>query len=91
MTGPLHGFRVIDLTTPRGEMAGRLLADLGAEVIKVEPPGGCESRRLPPVVDGDPSDAVWAGAPIVAGFVQSEPVQGDPVSERTEVRKLEHH
>jgi len=29
-------------------MAGRLLADLGAEVIKVEPPGGCEARRRPP-------------------------------------------
>ena len=45
---PLAGVRVIDLTTPLGEMAGRVLADFGAEVIKVEAPDGCESRHLAP-------------------------------------------
>lgn len=45
---PLHGVRVIDLADERGEMIGRLLADLGAEVIRVEPPEGAVSRRLPP-------------------------------------------
>ena len=40
MSAPLEGFRVVDLTTARGEMAGRILADLGAEVVKVEPPEG---------------------------------------------------
>ncbi len=45
---PLQGLRVLDLTNRRGEMAGRLLADLGAFVLKVEPPGGVDSRRLPP-------------------------------------------
>ena len=46
---PLTGIRVIDLAVDRGEMCGRLLSDLGAEVIKVEPPEGSPSRRLPPL------------------------------------------
>ena len=45
---PLTGIRVTDVTTTLGELAGRLLADLGAEVIKVEPPGGCAARHMPP-------------------------------------------
>ena len=50
--GPLEGTRVLDLATPLAEATGRVLADLGAEVIKVEPPGGCESRFTAPFVDG---------------------------------------
>lgn len=46
--GPLADVRVLDLATSRAELAGRLLADLGAEVIKVEPPVGVDSRRRPP-------------------------------------------
>ncbi len=46
---PLTGIRVIDLAVDRGELCGRLLSDLGAEVIKVEPPDGSPSRRLPPL------------------------------------------
>jgi len=47
-TGPLAGLLVADLATTRAELAGRLLAELGAEVIKVEPPGGAAARSLPP-------------------------------------------
>jgi len=45
---PLEGLRVVDLADERGEMCGRLLADLGADVLRVEPPRGAVSRRLPP-------------------------------------------
>lgn len=45
---PLRGMRVVDLADEKGELCGRLLADLGAEVIRLEPPEGGLSRRLPP-------------------------------------------
>ena len=44
----LRGFRVLDLTDLKGQFCGRLLADLGAEVIKIEPPGGDPVRKLNP-------------------------------------------
>ncbi len=44
----LDGVRVLDLTSEMGHYAGKLLADLGADVIKVEPPGGDAARGLPP-------------------------------------------
>ena len=52
----LEGIRVIDLATPLAEATGRVLADLGAEVIKVEPPGGCESRFTAPLREGEVGD-----------------------------------
>ncbi len=36
------------------ELASMILGDLGADVIKVEPPEGSSSRRLPPFLDGAP-------------------------------------
>ncbi len=51
---PLAGIRVVDLTVERGELCGRVLSDLGADVIRIEPPGGSPSRRMAPV-DGDHS------------------------------------
>jgi benzylsuccinate CoA-transferase BbsE subunit len=47
-TGALAGIRVLDLTTEMGQYAGKLLADLGADVIKVEPPGGDAARGVGP-------------------------------------------
>jgi crotonobetainyl-CoA:carnitine CoA-transferase CaiB-like acyl-CoA transferase len=45
---PLAGLRVVDMADEKGETCGRYLADLGADVIRVESPGGSRSRLLPP-------------------------------------------
>jgi len=48
----LKGYRALDLTDLSGQLAGRLLADLGMEVIKIEAPGGDPVRHLAPFVIG---------------------------------------
>lgn len=51
LTGPLAGVRVIEATTTwAGPMAGCVLADYGADVIKIEHPDGEVIRRLPPAI-----------------------------------------
>jgi benzylsuccinate CoA-transferase BbsE subunit len=49
----LKGFRMLDLTDERGAMCGKIFADLGAEVIKVEALGGCSTRRIPPFLEDE--------------------------------------
>jgi crotonobetainyl-CoA:carnitine CoA-transferase CaiB-like acyl-CoA transferase len=46
--GILGSYRVLDLTDAKGFLCGKILADLGADVIKIEKPGGDSSRRLGP-------------------------------------------
>jgi len=59
--GPLEGLRVIELAGECAAFCGRLLADYGAEVILVEPPGGAPQRYHGPFVDGvaDPERSLW--------------------------------
>lgn len=51
----LSPYRVLDLTDAKGLLCGKFLADLGAEVIKIEPPEGDSGRKLGPFVDDDPA------------------------------------
>jgi crotonobetainyl-CoA:carnitine CoA-transferase CaiB-like acyl-CoA transferase len=52
--GPLSDYRVLDLAGPLGLHCTKLLADMGADVIKIEPPSGDESRRIPPFKNDTP-------------------------------------
>ena len=59
---PLHALRVLDLTAEMGSIGTRLLAGLGAEVIRIEPPGGHADRRRPPFAGNEPGverSLVW--------------------------------
>jgi alpha-methylacyl-CoA racemase len=59
MTQPLSGIMVVDFTTLLpGPLATLMLAQAGAEVVKIERPGGEELRRHPPYIDGE--SAVYA-------------------------------
>ena len=53
LPGPLAGLRVLELTNEHAQFCGKLMADLGADVIKVEPPGGQETRNIGPFLDDE--------------------------------------
>ena len=59
--GLLRGYRALDLTDETGLLCGRLLADLGVDVVKVERPGGDKSRRIGPFYKGrkDPEKSLY--------------------------------
>ncbi|MGD0381365.1 MAG: CoA transferase [Acidimicrobiales bacterium] len=64
MSAPLEAVRVVELTDESADYCGRLLAGLGADVVKVEPPEGAPSRHIGPFLDDEPgpdrSLAFWA-------------------------------
>lgn len=59
----LSDVRVLDLTGTGGQYATKMLADLGADVVRIEPPAGASGRRIPPFAEGqagfDRSLAFW--------------------------------
>lgn len=54
VAGPLAGLRILELADEKGQFCGKLLGDLGADVVKVEPPGGEGCRHLGPFLDDIP-------------------------------------
>ena len=58
----LDPYRVLDLCDERGLLAGKILADMGADVVQVEPPGGSPARNVGPFHGDDPNpekSLVW--------------------------------
>ena len=53
-SGPLTGLRVVELCDEAGELAGKLLGDMGADVVKVEPPDGARTRGYEPFLGDEP-------------------------------------
>ncbi len=58
--GALDGVRVLDLADQSGAYCGKLLADMGADVVNVEPPGGAAMRRIGPFFAGGDARATDA-------------------------------
>ncbi|HTX63045.1 MAG TPA: CoA transferase [Acidimicrobiales bacterium] len=61
-TAMLSGVRVLDLTNTVGTFCGKVLADLGADVLKIEPVGGSDERTMPPFAtraDGRQESLWW--------------------------------
>lgn len=52
----LQGIRVVELANERISFAGKLMADMGADVVLVEPPQGEPSRHYPPYLDDQPGE-----------------------------------
>jgi crotonobetainyl-CoA:carnitine CoA-transferase CaiB-like acyl-CoA transferase len=61
VNGPLNGVRVVEMASVWGAWAGKLLGDLGADVVVVEPPGGHLTRRFGPFADDEPNpnQSLW--------------------------------
>src|SRR5947208_17135612 len=54
IAGLLSPYRVLDLTDELGFLCGKILGDLGADVVNVEPPGSDPARRLGPFYGNQP-------------------------------------
>jgi crotonobetainyl-CoA:carnitine CoA-transferase CaiB-like acyl-CoA transferase len=79
--GMLAGLRVIEIADERAEYTGLLLAGLGAEVIKIEPPEGNATRRIGPFLEDKPglerSLHFWAYNRNKQSVVMDLPAQAD--------------
>ena len=87
---PLSGLLVLDFSTLLpGPLATLMLAEAGAEVIKVEQPGGENARRFPPLIDGESAAFVMLnrGKKAVALDLKndSDRAQLKPLLERADI------
>jgi crotonobetainyl-CoA:carnitine CoA-transferase CaiB-like acyl-CoA transferase len=80
--GLLASLRVLDLSGDDGDAVGRILADLGADVLKVEPPGGSPARRRLPSLDGQ-------GLPFALHNANKRSTVLDPSDPQDRARVLE--
>ena len=87
MSGMLDGVRVLDFSGEMLAYAGRMFADLGADVIFVEPPGGSPARGIPPLVPVDGTE-VSAHFLFMAAGKRSIVVDGDGAAGRNVVEEL---
>jgi crotonobetainyl-CoA:carnitine CoA-transferase CaiB-like acyl-CoA transferase len=71
---PLGHYRVLEMPGVATLLAGKTLADLGADVIKVEPVGGDPARTLPPLYESKngPTSLVWAACDIGKGHITAD-------------------
>jgi len=75
--GLLDGTRILDLTDEKASFCTKLLADLGARVVKVEKPGGDESRRTgPPLLKKAYLFFIFTPVNWVLPWILSETVDG---------------
>jgi hypothetical protein len=68
--------------------SGTAFANPPAAEVPTLPAGKLAPSAPPPVIDGRVDDEVWQDVTPHTTFVQSDPIEGDPASERTEVRIL---
>ena len=93
---PLSAYRVLQLGTGVGlDFCAKLFADFGADVIKLELPGGDPLRRMPPIVDaGEIGLIAWANTH--KGSVTETPealaalLDATPVRDRHDTLRIEH-
>ena len=65
----LGPYRVLDLTDERGILCAKILGDLGADVVQVEPPGGSSARQVGPFFGDDPGPGE---EPLLVGLLRQQ-------------------
>ena len=86
--GFLKGYRALDLTGLSGQLCGRILADLGMEVIKIEPPGGDPVRNLAPFIRSAEGRLLSTTFAHLNAGKASKVLDLDKESDRVEFQKL---
>ncbi len=85
---PFAGLKVVDLSGLAGAYGTRLLAALGADVIKIEPPDGSPLRRMAPFIDGAPDGEGSLWWAYLAMGCQSLVIDIDDAAQRQQLADL---